>query len=166
MRRSLFLGVFLLFVGAAQARAQLPIQFSVGAGLAIPVSTQKDVYDNGLHVGVGVKLPMIPLQLEGGYDKMAAIRAINEDITILSGGVVLKIPVTPPLLPVGAYLVGGAGVYRTKAETSATDVGVNGGVGVRAGIPGISLFGEGRGVIVLSEVSKVKYVTASIGIRF
>jgi hypothetical protein len=166
MRRSFFMGGFLLIAVATQAQAQLPIQVSVGAGLAIPISTQKDVYENGLHVGIGVKLPMIPLQLEGGYDKMAAISALNDDISIVSGGVALKIPVTPPLLPVGAYLVGGAGVYRTEAETSATDVGVNGGVGVRVGVPGISLFGEGRGVVVLSEVSKVKYITAAIGIRF
>src|SRR5688500_19009033 len=150
MRRILVLGLFMLLAGAAQASAQLPIQFSLNGGLAMPLGNEKDIYENGFHVGAGLKFPLIPIQLEGAYDRLNAqlvTDATAEDLSIMSGGVALTFGVTPPLLPVGAYVIAGGGIYRTKAETTATDFGVNGGLGIRAGIPGISLFGEGRGVL-------------------
>jgi hypothetical protein len=165
MRRSFVVMIFLMAVSGADARAQLPVRFSLSGGLAIPVSNEKDIYENGLHVGAGLKLPVLPLQIEAGFDQMRA-SGTNEDLNILSGGLSLGIPVTPPLLPVGLYFIAGGGVYRTKAEATATDFGINGGAGVRVGVPGISLFGEGRGVVVLSEISKLSYVTVSVGIRF
>jgi hypothetical protein len=170
MRRTLVLGLFMLLAGAAQASAQLPIQFSFNGGLAMPLGNEKDIYDNGFHVGVGLKAPLIPIQLEGAYDRLNSngenTTGSTEDLSILSGGLALTFGITPPLLPVGAYVIAGGGLYRTKAETTATDFGVNGGVGVRVGIPGISLFGEGRGVLVLDEVSRRSYATVALGVRF
>lgn len=165
MRRVLVLGLLMLLAGASMASAQLPVQFSVSAGLAVPLGNESDVFDNGFHFGVGVKAPLIPVQLEGGFDRLKAI-STNKDMSILSGGIALSLGLTPPLLPVGAYVIAGGGVYHHRAETTATDFGLNGGLGVRAGIPGISLFGEGRGVVILDEVSQRTYVTASVGIRF
>jgi hypothetical protein len=159
----------MVLTGAAQASAQLPIQISANGGLAIPLGNEKDNYENGFHVGVGLKAPLIPIQLEGSYDRLNALTstdATREDLSILSGGLALTFGITPPLLPVGAYLIAGGGIYRTKAETTATDFGVNGGLGIRAGIPGISLFGEGRGVLVLDEVSRRSYATVALGVRF
>ena len=159
-------GILMLAANASSARAQLPLQVSVNAGLAVPVGNEADVYDNGIHVGVGLKAPLIPLQLEASYDKLGAKDA-NEDLTALSAGVAVPFGITPPLLPVGLYAVLGGGIVHHRAETSATDFGINGGLGVRAGIPGVlSLFGEARGVSVLDEVSRRTYVTASVGVRF
>jgi hypothetical protein len=114
MRRGLLMVIFLAVVGS-DAQAQLPIRFSLSGGLAIPVSNKKDIYENGIHAGAGVKLPALQLQLEAGFDQMRASGS-NEDLTILSGGLSVGVPVTPPLLPVGLYLIAGGGVYRTKAE--------------------------------------------------
>jgi hypothetical protein len=143
----------------------------LNGGLAIPLGNEKDIYENGFHVGVGLKLPLIPIQLEGAYDRlnaelMSTTGAATEDLSIISGGIAIPFGITPPLLPVGAYVIAGGGIYRTKAETTATDFGVNGGLGIRAGIPGISVFGEGRGVLVLDEVSRRSYATVALGIRF
>jgi hypothetical protein len=155
--------------GASEAQAQLPIQLSVNGGLAMPLGNEKDIYENGFHVGVGLKAPLIPIQLEGAYDRLNSngeTAGSTEDLSIMSGGLALTFGITPPLLPVGAYVIAGGGIYRTKAETTATDFGVNGGLGIRAGIPGISVFGEGRGVLVLDEVSRRSYATVAVGVRF
>lgn len=166
MRRILVYGLFMVLASATTASAQLPIQISVSGGLAVPIGNESDVYDNGFHAGVGVKLPLIPVQLEGGFDRLKAL-GTNEDLSVVSGGISVPIGITPPLLPVGVYAIVGGGVYHHKAETSATDFGVNGGIGVRVGLPGVfRLFAEGRGVAVLDEVSRRTYVTASVGIRF
>jgi hypothetical protein len=167
MRRILLFGIFLVVAGVSDASAQLPFQISVNGGVAIPMGNEKDTYDNGLHVGVALKAPIIPLQLEAGYDKFAAKTDGNEDFSALSGGLAIPFGITPPLLPVGLYVVVGGGLYRHEAETKATDFGLNGGLGVRVGIPTVvTLFGEARGVTILDEVNQRTYVTASIGIRF
>ncbi|MGQ0813803.1 MAG: hypothetical protein ACT4O1_05000 [Gemmatimonadota bacterium] len=166
MRRTAVLGMLLLVMGVAKAHAQLPIQLSANAGLAVPIRNEGDLYDNGLHLGVGLKVALIPVQIEAAYDRMGASNDNNEDLGVVSGGVSLPLPVTPPLLPVGLYLIVGGGVYRTSAEVTSTDFGANGGLGVRVGVPGLSLFGEGRGIVVWGEGNKVTYLTASVGVRF
>lgn len=165
MRRIYGMLVLLVLAGAADAYAQLPLQVSLNGGVAVPVRNEGDTYDNGIHVGLGLKFPLIPVRLEASYDKMPA-RGATEDLSVLGGGIAVPIGITPPLLPVGLYAIVGGGVYRTDAERTATDFGINGGVGVRAGIPGISLFAEGRAVGVLDEINKRTYVTAAVGIRF
>ena len=166
MRRTFVLGLFMLAAFAANANAQLPIQISLSGGATIPVRNEADTYENGIHVGIGAKLPLIPIQFEGAYDKLAG-EGTSSDVKLLSGGVAVPFTITPPLLPVSAYLIAGGRLYRADfGDSDVTKFGLNGGAGVRFGIPGaFSLFGEGRGVVVFTDANKITYLTAAIGIR-
>lgn len=166
------LAIGLLFTAALPARAQLPIHFSANAGIAKPISNEADLYNSGFHLGIGAKVALVPLQFDAAYDHFGAQPSNRDDLNIASVGVTVPISLTPSLLPVSVYALAGGGIYHHSADTAAgadltgNDVGVNGGVGVRVGIPGISLFAEGRGVLVASTANKLSYLTAAIGLRF
>lgn len=164
--KRLICAVCFLIAGAGSARAQLPLplHFQANAGIASPVRNEKDFYKQGIHVGVGAKIALIPLQVDAAYDRMGGIGA-TKDLSILSLGASAPISVTPPLLPVGVYFIVGGGLYRHDGAVKATDFGVNGGVGARVGIPGISLYAEARGVAVLDNINKLTYFTVGAGIR-
>ena len=164
MRRTVVLGLFMLAVCASNASAQLPIRFSVNGGFARPIRNETEVYENGFHVGIGAKVALIPIQVDLSYDKMGG-KVTNSDAKILSAGLSLPIQITPPLLPVSAYVIVGGAYYRVETVEEKTDLGVNGGAGVRFGLGGVGVFIEGRGVAVLSETNKLTYVTAALGIR-
>lgn len=166
MRRTFVLGVLLFGLFTTRAHAQLPIQISLKGGATVPLHGEGDAYENGVHLAVGAKLPLIPLQFEGAYDKMTG-EGINSDFKALSGGIAIPITVTPPLLPVSAYLIVGGGLYKWETGASVTDFGANAGAGVRFGIPGsISLFGEGRGVAIFADANKITYAQIAVGVRF
>lgn len=166
MRRTLVLGLLLVGLFAPRAHAQLPVQISIKGGATVPLRGEADAYENGVHVGIGAKIPFIPLQFEGAYDKLPG-EGVNSDLKILSGGVALPFTVTPPLLPVSAYIIVGGGLYRSDTGVDVTDFGANGGAGVRFGIPGsISLFGEGRGVLIFTDTNKTTYAQIAVGVRF
>lgn len=165
MRRTFVLGLFMLGLCASTASAQLPLQFSVSGGIAVPLGNDADFLDNGIHVGVGLKFPLIPIQIEGAYDKLSGQGSV-EDRKVLSGGVALPFQITPPLLPVSVYLIAGGGFYRQDSGNgSLTDFGLNGGAGARIGVGGFGLFAEGRGVVVFSDVNKLTYGTLALGVR-
>lgn len=165
-RSRIFFTLGFAFATASAANAQMPIHFSFNGGVAVPVSNETNLYKNGIHAGIGVKVLLVPVQVDGTFDRMSAKSSTNKDLTILGAGATLPINITPGLLPVGLYLLAGGGVYRHKAETTATDFGINGGVGVRVGVPFIRLFVEGRGVAILSSVNRLTYATAALGVRF
>ena len=170
MHRSLLLGALLLSVAAAPARAQLPIQIGFNGGTAVPVRNEKDNFNAGFHFGATAKVILIPLQIDAAIDHMGGTTSTTnptaKDLNIASAGVSVPISLTPPLLPFGVYLIGGAGLYHHKSTISHTDTGLNAGAGVRLGIPGVHLFAEGRGVAVLATGNKLTYMTAALGIRF
>jgi hypothetical protein len=156
---------YTLLANATGARAQLPLQLSFNAGLAMPVSDEADAFDQGFHVGAGLKVILIPLQLEGALDRFSPIGA-GDKLTVLSAALTLPISVTPPLSPVGIYFVAGGGLYNLRAETKTTDVGITGGAGVRINVPFLKPFAEARGVAVFAEENKFTYVTLTVGLRF
>ena len=57
---------------AAPGAAQLPIQLSFNAGLARPLAEEGDILEQGFHVGAGLKIALIPLQLDASMDRMDA----------------------------------------------------------------------------------------------
>ena len=160
--RKLFLAVVTLLFCAAHAHAQLPIHFSANAGIAKPVSNDADAWNSGYHFGVGAKIALIPLQFDAALDHMGA-KGATGDLNVGSVTADLNVPVTPGLLPAGLYLLAGGGFYHAL---SATNAGVNAGVGVRLGIPGISLFAEAKGNGVFRTGNKLTYGTLGAGLRF
>lgn len=149
---------------AAPAHAQLPIQLSFNAGLARPVGNDADVLDNGFHAGAGLKLILIPVQLDASIDRMSAIGA-GEDLTVLSAALTLPVSITPPLFPVAIYGLAGGGMYNQRAGVKSTDMGATVGVGARLNIPFLKPFAEARGIAVFGD-ERLTYITLAAGIRF
>jgi hypothetical protein len=148
---------------AAPADAQL-LGPSFGAGIAMPIRSEADTQERGIHLGAAFKLPILPLQFEAAMDRMSGKTDADDDLTILSAGAAIPISLTPPLLPLGVYLIAGGGFYRVDADETATNMGVSGGAGVSVGL-GLRVFAEGRGVLVFGD-DKRTYVTAALGLRF
>lgn len=165
MRKTIALALVLVAAATTRAQAQLPIHFSVNAGAAIPLSDESDVLKSGLHLGAGVKIALIPLQFEAAYDRMGAKASGAEALKVTSYGVSFPFDITPPLMPVSVYLIGGGSMYHMDADTSFTKAGVNAGAGVRLGIPGLKIFAEGRGHLVFTENNKLTYGTIGLGLR-
>jgi len=150
-----------MLLATSTANAQL----SANLGVAVPVRNEAEVFNNGVHFGAALKIPLLPFQIEGAWDRMSG-EDDGSDLTILSASGVIALSVTPPLAPVGIYVLGGAGVYNTDAVATSTDIGITGGAGVRLRLAGLTPFVEGRGVMIFSEENKVTYLTASVGLRF
>lgn len=171
MRRSLALGALLLFTAVAPAMAQMPIQIGFNGGTAVPFRNEKDNYSNGFHFGASAKVILIPLQIDAAIDHMGGKTTVknpnSKDLNIASLGVTAPFSLTPSLLPVSVYVLGGAALYHhSSALPTKTDAGVNAGVGLRIGIPGVHLFAEGRGHAVFGSGNKITYLTGALGIRF
>jgi hypothetical protein len=69
------------------------------------------------------------------------------------------------------YLSGGLGMYNTKVEAfgeedSATDVGLNGGVGLEFTLTGMSTFVEARYVHIFTEGEATQIIPITFGIMF
>lgn len=163
MRTPLYSLLFLVFA-IDGLHAQLPVQLSVNAGLAVPIRNDRVTHESGFHVGAAATITTIPLQLEGSLDRLGA--KVGDDLTVLSGALTIRINVTPPLSPLSLYVLGGGGLYSMRAETTVTDPGITGGAGLRLGGPFLNPFVELRGVGIFREGNKLTYVTATVGVRF
>jgi hypothetical protein len=168
IRRSLLLAAGIALFSVSPARAQLLPSFSVKVGAAVPVHNDSDILGNGVHVGAALKLPILPLQIEGAMDRLGGKEIEgtafeSEDETIWSVGAAIPITIAPPLSPVAPYLIGGGGLYKSDEST---DVGFNAGAGLRVGVPGFKPFVEGRGVLILADGNKLTYVNIAVGLRF
>ncbi len=150
---------------ASPAAAQLPIQLSFNAGVARPMGNDADVLESGYHVGAGLKIILIPLQLEGSIDRMAA-KGAGDDLTILGAAVTIPISITPPLSPIGVYGLAGGGMYNQRAGTKSSDIGVTAGAGIRINIPLLRPFAEARGISIFGDGNRLTYITLAVGLRF
>jgi len=158
--------VLLLLLAATEGRAQL-VEPSLAVGAAVPVGGEADALGAGLHVGAALKLPIVPLQLEVGFDRMGASETHGHDLKVLSAGAAIPMSLTPPLSPLGIYLVAGGALHRHElgSDPVETDPGVSGGAGLKLGL-GLSLYAEGRGVVVFADGNRITYVTVGGGLRF
>jgi hypothetical protein len=146
----------------AQAIASSPIQFGVDGGLTIPLGTFGDFANTGWNAGalMTVAVPLVPLsfRLDGQWHQIPGVVARASDgepsqqtnvrLIVATANAVYSFP---SVLPARFYLIGGAGVYFGRASTtnfppaeSSTSFGLNGGVGVKLHLTGISTFVEAR----------------------
>ena len=148
-----FLTVALLATFSLPAMAHAQVGFGVAGGRAQPVSD----FGNNAVAGptysglVNISIPLAPVgvRLEGTYGKYDYKPFVGSDgghVRIISGtaNAMLSMPG-----PIGPYLIGGIGYYRSTANGNGgsgetNKVGYNGGLGVRVGLGGLSAFAEAR----------------------
>jgi opacity protein-like surface antigen len=163
-------------VNASVVEAQSPIRFGIAGGLTLPTGEDKDVVDNGFHgqimLGFGMMAMPVKLRADLSYHSFdgkddilfgdASVRVIGGALNAIigMGGVGVK-----------PYLTGGLGLYNSKLEfdggdESATDFGINGGVGLEFGLTGLSTFLEVRYINVFSEGESTGVIPITFGILF
>jgi opacity protein-like surface antigen len=161
-----------LMVPPGDAAAQLSV--SATGGPSFPVRSFNSRYNLGWHaqVSLGLSVPFMPIALraDGAYNSFPG--ETDSSFKVVSGSVngIFSIP----SLLLTPYFIGGLGVYNgrdsnvggTPVELETTNVGANLGVGVRFGLPFLTIFGEARGHHFFSDVPRVNYVPVSIGVRF
>jgi hypothetical protein len=168
LRKSLYgmLTASLLLVGAQSAEAQ--IHFNVNAGASMPMSETGDLFNAGLRVGAGLEFraPLVPvgLRIDGAYDRLGVKLDGGPNLSIISGSA--NAVFSLPLMPI--YAVGGLGMYRSDAGDGATstDIGFNGGLGLRLPLPMFAPFVEARFHQINGDGGNFRYVPIVAGIRF
>lgn len=158
--------------GATEARAQLA--FSIAAGAALPMGDASDAVNMGYNatVGLGIKPPLAPIgvRVEGMFNSfdyksntfgLEALRVMG-----LTANAVLSGAVMP------AYLIGGLGMYNSKAtmnvgsSNAETDFGFNIGAGVNLPLTGFGVFAEVRYHHVPGDGGAFKFVPITVGMKF
>ena len=175
IRRSFALVSALALAAASTAGAQARPQLSVGGGVTLPTGDLGDVADAGWHgqVSLGYRPPLYPVgfRIDGAYHDLGAssggadFRAVS-----VTGNVVVE----APGLVVRPYLIGGVGLYNTKAGQldGRNNLGVNGGLGLRFRLMDFDAFVEGRYHAALNafgegdDESSAQYVPITFGIAF
>ena len=178
IRRSFALVSALALAAASPAGAQARPQLSVGGGVTLPTGDLGDFTDAGWHgqVSLGYRPPLYPVgfRIDGAYNDLGAssggadFRAIS-----VTGNVVVE----APGLVVRPYLIGGVGLYNTKAGDldSRNNLGLNGGVGLRFRMMDVDAFVEGRYHAALGafdagllgdDERSAQYIPITFGISF
>lgn len=158
-----------------EARAQNPVQLGIAGGLSLPTSDLSDFTDLGFNgtVTVGMTPALIPLgiRIDGAINQFAIKDDLGDgNVRFLSvtGNLVYKIPGAM----VSPYLIGGAGLYNTKADLgifgseSENNFGWNVGGGINMPLSGFSTFIEARYNQVQTDGEAAKFIPITFGILF
>ena len=162
---------------AAPLHAQAA-QFSLGGSLGIPLGDFDNAAKMGYHIvgAASFKPAAMPvgLQVDANYAHFATeITDVNTQILFATGDAVYTFK-TAPASRLHPYLIGGVGIYNTKATGSAvpsgtgsnTDFGINAGAGFNVAAGAASLFVEGRFHDVFTSGSSTQFVPVTLGLRF
>ena len=152
-------------------------EFSLGGGLGIPLGTYDDVVKVGWHGTARVSF--VPgsapfrIQVDGTFAQFSDETPLEIKSQLMYGtaGAVYHFEASPDsrFLP---YLIGGGGVYNSKAtgsdapDGSTTEFGINLGAGIDFSAGGARLFLDGRWHNVFLEGDNLKFLPITLGIRF
>ena len=153
--RFVVLSLGFLLAGAADADAQKSYAIGLGGGASIPTGKFNDIQSTGasgtLFIAIGV--PDLPLGVrfdgvytEFGHKKEAVAPPTPANLRLL--GLVGNLIFTFPGTAAKTYLLGGAGLYNVKPDTtgakSENDFGFNGGIGAVFALGPLAAFVESR----------------------
>jgi hypothetical protein len=165
-----------VFALTAPLRAQ-GAEFSLGGGVGIPLGTYDDVVKMGWQGTAALSfLPgSLPLgiQVDGTFAQFSdeSPQDIKTQLIFGTADAVYKFrsSVAARFRP---YVIGGIGVYSSKAtgddapEGSSTEAGINLGAGFDIKAGGAGLFVEARWHNVFLEGDNLKFLPITLGIRF
>jgi hypothetical protein len=152
-------------------------QFSLGGGVGIPLGTYDDVVKLGWQATAAISF--VPRGLPFGIQIDGTLAQFSDE-TPLDIKSQLIFSTASAIYHFGSandaglhpYLIGGGGVYRSKAtgsdapEGSTTEFGINLGAGFDFTVGAAGLFLESRWHNVLVEGDNLKFLPLTLGIRF
>lgn len=168
-RAALALAAILFAAPALHAQTS----FSIAAGLALPMGDAADAttgVDMGYNatVGIGIKPPLAPLgvRVEGMFNSFKfKSTAIDASLRVMA----LTANATYTMMPT-IYLIGGVGMYNSKASAagspSDTDLGFNVGAGVNIPLTGFGTYLEARFHHVPGDPGSFQFIPITFGIKF
>jgi hypothetical protein len=156
-----------ILFAAPALHAQTSINVAIGASL--PMGDAADAVDMGYNatVGVGFKPPLAPigLRIEGMFNSFefkSPLDASNRVMAATANG-------TYTLMP-QIYLIGGVGMYNSKASIAGSDAsndfGFNVGAGVNIPLTGFGTYLEARFHHVAGDGDNFQFIPITFGIRF
>lgn len=175
------LGALALVTTANTAVAQKPFSLGLAAGVSMPMGDFKEAANTGLNgtVLLGLGMPMLPVgvRIEGSYNRFAfsdeneAAAGEKGNVTVSSAtaNVTFGLPGVVVLSP---YVIAGAGMYWSGCDLdndackSQSDLGFNGGVGIKLRALVASAFLEARYHSIQTEGQSTNYVPITIGFMF
>ena len=182
LRRALLVPVFLTATVAGTASGQKTYALALGGGPTIPVAKLGDIEKSGYNGLVSLAIGVAELPLGVRFDAMyntmpkreGAVAPGNKpsaDFRVMSAlaNLIFAFPGTNAK----AYILAGAGLYNSKADTSGAkalnNLGFNAGVGTTFGTGPFSIFVESRYHSVSRSASKggvYQFVPVTLGILF
>jgi hypothetical protein len=165
-------------------------------GAAVPQGGFSDAAATGLVVNglIGVRLPGFlglrgellwsrsdldnPLIREAGGSVPPPSADVSGTVDMIGG--IANIVISPPTPSVQPYLIGGAGLYRRRVaqdiggtaeeferiRESDSNLGVNGGAGVRFSLAGYAAFIEARYHSVQTDGERTNFIPVAVGFAF
>lgn len=173
-------GAAALAVVVSLSAQRLPAQsagFSLGGGISVPLGTFDDVVKVGWQGTAAVSFASrnspLGFQIDGSVSKFADETPLDIKSQQIYGtaSAVYRFH-TAEEAPYRPYLIGGGGVYNSKAtgsdapEGSSTKFGINLGAGFDFSLGGAGLFVETRFHDIFTEGPNVKFLPITLGIRF
>ena len=156
-------------VAAPEARAQMA--FSVAAGAALPMGDGGEGLKMGYNatVGLGIKPPLAPLglRIEGMFNSFEIEDVADGSVRTMA--LIANGTLSGPAMPV--YLIGGLGMYNSKAKVGSlsgdaeNDIGINIGAGFNLPLTAFSTFIEARYHHIMSDPS-FGILPITVGIKF
>ena len=172
MRRTFAVAALLVgsLIAAPEARAQT--SFSVAAGASLPMGDRGDGLNMGYNatVGLGIKPPLAPvgLRVEGMFNSFEIDGVSDGSVRVMA--LIANATVSGPAMPV--YLIGGLGMYNSKAKVGSAssdaenDLGINIGGGFNLPLTGFSTFLEARYHHIMSDPGSFGMLPITFGIKF
>jgi hypothetical protein len=182
MRRPLLLATIIAALAAPFSSSSAQVGFGVAAGPSMPHGDFEAAAKSGYHadalLSIGVPLLPVGARIEGSFSEFDYKIGTNDAKARIVFGTANVELSTPGI--VAPYLIGGIGMYRATAEcsgctTSSTKVGYNGGVGLKLGLAGFSVFAEARYHYIAGPSdptnagvasSSTQFIPLSVGLTF
>lgn len=161
------LAVAAILFAAPSLHAQMSLNVALGA--SVPMGDVADQLEMGYNatVGLGIKPPLAPLgvRVEGMFNSFSYKSPIDASQRVMAVTANGTFTVMPTI-----YLIGGVGMYNSKASVSgspsSTDLGFNVGAGVNIPLTGFGTYLEARFHHVPVENGNFQFVPITFGIKF
>ena len=157
MKRTMRLTLLTLLAAALQAGAveaqsiTRPFSFGAAGGVTVPTRDGRIGMETGYHVEgmIGLKPPMLPIGLRADVVYHRLGFEGSDGSRNMFGGIINATYDVVPTPLIRPYLIAGVGMYNFEPDAApeqgpVTQVGFNGGAGVRLCLAGMSSFVETR----------------------